>query len=348
MVNSGLEYNKKNTFSLKKCFVLLLYISLSFLLFFFVRDVENSQDYDNYLSWYFSSIKESSTGSVLSIKDPAFYFFSNFSALFDGGVYFVIIIFVSISIFSKVFLIAKFDTAIIATFSLLYFCKFFFTLELTQFRAAAAIGLSLVSLSFYMDRKFFSSFFILLISLCFHLSAFLIVLTIPILFLVKKDKYEKTIVLLFVFLMLLGIMFPMDLSFFVFLPVIGERLVPYFDASYKVVALSLLNSYLLIKITLYTLYVLWFYIWRDEKVKSMNRYYLQLFFCFSCLGTFFFIFFRLNDSIALRLSEFFSVFDLLFFAFLSKVFSKESKVYFRFFLLFLSCAFLYSSMNLIT
>lgn len=328
-------------------FALLCYIVFSYVLFFLVRDVETSQDYKNYLSWFISIANGGGGEGILSLKDPAFYMLSKLSVAFNGGVYFVIFSLVSIAIFSKAILLSRFDVIIILTFTLLYICKFFFTLELTQFRAAAAIGLSLLSLMYYSERKVALSGFAIILALTVHLSAILILLALPIIYLSRKAKYQKLILLSMMLLLLMAIATPIKLSFFVFIPLIGERLIPYLDSSYQVYELSLLNSYLFIKIIMYLMYVAWFFLKRDSKVINSDRNNLQLFFYLSCLGTFFFIAFRLNDAIALRLSEFYSVFDLLFFAFLSKVFSKEAKLYFRYLLLLLSSAFLYSSLNLI-
>lgn len=338
------SFSKKSS----KFFILSSYVLLSFLLFFLVRDVETSQDYHNYAAWYEAAIYYNLLDNFLLLKDPSFVLLSNISSFFNGGVYVVIFTLVSISIISKAFLLTRFENSIIVTFCFLYLCKFFFTLELTQFRSAAAIGLAILSLVFYIEKRWMLSMFILLFALTIHLSAMLILLSIPIAFLVKQVKYEQIIVLSFMFLLFLGVLFPIDLNSFVFLDFIGKRINPYLDNSYNVTSLSLINFYFLIKVTLLSVFCAWFFLTRTRSIQEYNAYFLQLFFYLSCLGTLLFVVFRLNDAIALRLSEFYSVFDLLFLSFLSKSIANEWVGIYRFFLLLLCGIFLYSSFRLIS
>jgi len=347
MANNAHKNYNKYRFSLKKLCVLTLCVFVSYLLFFFARDVESSQDYHNYLSWFLSASKAYDSNSLVVLKDPAFFYLSNLALQLNAGVNFVILILVSISIFSKVIFIKRYDTVIIGSFFFLYFCKIFFVLEMTQFRAAAAIGLSLLSFIYFSEKKYFKSFFILLLSLSVHLSAILILFSIPIVYLAKKTSHEKTLLTATTFSLLFAVVFPFKLEYFTFLPVVGERVVPYLENSGNIVSLSLLNSYLLIKVVLFLVYISWFLFKRDERVITIDRANLKLFFLLSAFGTYCFISFRFSDSIALRVSEFYLVFDLLFFSYLSKVFYRESRLYFRAVLFLLSLMFLYSSLKLL-
>lgn len=347
MPSSAYVNSNKYRFSLKKLCVLTVCVFVSYLLFFFVRDVKHSQDYHNYLSWFLSVSKANDSSSLIVFKDPAFFYLSKLAIYLNAGVNLVIFILVSISIFSKVIFIKRHETVIVASFFFLYFCKIFFVLEMTQFRAAAAIGLSLLTFTYYIDKRYFKSFVILLLSLSIHLSSILIVFSIPVVYLAKRVSFEKATLIFVILSMLFAVLFPFKLEYFTFIPIIGERIVPYLENSGNIVSLSLLNSYLLIKVSLFIIYVFWFLFKRDPSVISVDRSNLKLFFLLSAFGTFCFISFRVSDSIALRVSEFYLVYDLLFFSYLSKVFYRDSRVYFRAVLFLLSLVFLYSSLKLL-
>lgn len=332
---------------LKKQIILFVYGCISFLFFFVIRDVENSQDYLNYLDWFEDIIQTNQHVDFLQLKDPAFNFLSEVSHMFGGGVFSVVLSLVSIAIISKIMFLIRFDTRIILAFIPLYFCKLFFIFELTQFRAAASISTATLAFFLFIDNKYFKSILCLLVALAIHMSALLIILGIPLFFLVSKVKNQEKLVSIFLLIIFFSIIFPFDFSLLTNIPVVGSRITPYINGEYKAENLSLINFYLLIKLSFLFFYAVWFCFKKVKGIKDNRDFYLHLFFYMSCLSTILFLVFRQNDAIALRLSEFFSVFDLLFFSFLVVVFNKESKVIFRLMLFFLCCVFLFSSIKLL-
>ncbi|WP_017023799.1 EpsG family protein, partial [Vibrio rumoiensis] len=333
--------------NLKRQLILFIYVIVSFLLFFLVRDVESSQDYLNYLNWFEDVIQTNDNVGFFRLKDPAFNLLSEVSHILGGGVFWVIFSLVSIAIFSKVIFLKRFEHQIILTFILLYFCKFFFVFELTQFRAAASISTATLAFFLFIDKKYLKSYMCLLVALAIHMSALLILLCIPLFLLIYKVKNQGRIVFILLLFLLFAVVFPFNFALLDNVPILGSRINPYINGEYPIQQLSLINSYLIVKSAFLFFYVIWFNCKKNKRIITVNYFYLHLFFYISYLSTFIFIVFRQNDVMALRVSEFFSLFDLLFFTLLVGVFNKESKLLFRLLLTLLCSVFLFSSIKLL-
>lgn len=332
----------------KKQLLLLCYGMMSFVLFFLIRNFEVSQDYQNYSDWYDLAITKNENLNLFALKDPAFYFLANLSHSLGGDVSWVILCFVSVSVLAKTLMLAKFEVIIICTFILLYMSKLFFVLEMTQFRASAAVAITTLAFFLYADKRYIFSFFLFCIALTTHLSTILILCCIPLFWLAKRLKYQKSTVLILCVFIFIFILLPMNFAMLSHIPVVGSRILPYINTEYQTVPLSLVNTFLGIKLIFIFTYSCWFLVKKGSGFRNANLFYLHFFFFVACLSSIFFIAFRQNDTIALRVSEFFLIFDLLFFTFFAKIFSKDSKVIYRFFVLVLCCVFLFSSMKLLT
>ncbi|MBD1403462.1 EpsG family protein [Leclercia adecarboxylata] len=336
---------------------LKLYIILCFLFIaisvFISYDYKSSPDYFSYLNWYEVSTSYVKDGNSWVIaKDPAFYILSN---LFDSiglELQGVLLTLVLISLLTKSFALNKLlNNNAIFFVLLLYLARLFITHDLIQYRAGASVGLAFLAIVLYLDNSKIKSIIALILACLVHLSAMLVLIAIPINFYLKKRKRRdlfRLILIIFLFLVCTVIVNPyavviemlMKISFF------QARVAPYINGTYQTVETSILNSYVLIKILSYVIFTVWVY--KNRGRELVGQYYNLYFFFFSSLfGLTLYWFFRSNDSLAIRFSDFFSIFDLVFIVQLLYVFKPFGRLIYSGLLAIYVVVFLTSSLKLI-
>ncbi|MDF7790943.1 EpsG family protein [Pantoea ananatis] len=334
-----------------KIIILIVYFLLSIAVFI-LFDFANSPDFQSYLNWYESSVNASYLNTWVLLKDPGYYFISNFSYYLSLGVLGVIFVLFTISISTKMFVAYRFLNAeMFFWFGVLYLSRLFIIHDLIQYRAGAAIGLCFLSFFFYLKAYRLRAGGIFLFAVSIHLSSILILVVIPLhSFLMKRQNANLfnfiivAFILSFIVVLIDPYRFLMELM--AKIPFLQERIAPYIDGSYQTSAIPLLNTYVLIKIIVFIFFLRWIYLNQDkELVRKNHLLYLSFFISYFSLVLGWF--FRGNDSLAIRLSDFYCIYDILFFVLAMNVFTVSSKPLYRLFILISAIIFIYSSAKLI-
>ncbi|MFG0729877.1 EpsG family protein [Photobacterium damselae] len=295
---------------LKISISIFIFILLCFFLNIF--DISSTYDYLNYSEW-FSNISNNLSNYYI-YKDPFFYLISKVVLFVDGGVNNVLLTLVLISIFCKLWFAYKLPVNIFFIFLWLYFCRLFFIHDLIQFRIAVGTGFGLLFFINYIDDNKGRAFIFILLALSIHLSTLLYLIVVPLYKFVNKNTISKKAIFLVVASFFISIYLGGNniglIAIFKSIPILYSRMAPYIDGSYAYTTLSLVNGYLYIKITFYIMFVAMF-IYNKKNIDT----YFYLLFLISIVNTDLFLIFRWNDSIALRISDALSVFDLLFISF---------------------------------
>ncbi|WHT00169.1 MAG: hypothetical protein LZT29_03225 [Pantoea stewartii] len=334
-----------------KKIILILYFLLAIAVFIFF-DFTDSPDFQSYLNWYESSINLSYLDTWVLLKDPGFYFLSNFSYFLSLGVLGVIFILFTISISTKMLVAYRFLNAeMFFWFGVLYLSRLFIIHDLIQYRAGAAIGLGFLSFFFYLNSYRLRAGMFFLIAASIHLSAILILVVIPLHSFLRKRQSANLfnfIVITFIlsFCVVLIDPYRLFMGLMAKIPFLQERIAPYVDGSYQTSAIPLFNTYVLIKISIFIFFLRWIYLNQDKELVG-NNYLLFLSFFISFFSLVLGWFFRGNDSLAIRLSDFYCIYDVLFFVLVLNVFAESSKPLYRLYILISAAIFLYSSAKLI-
>ncbi|WP_432413957.1 EpsG family protein [Pantoea allii] len=334
-----------------KRIILVSYLLLAIAVFI-IFDFANSPDFQSYLNWYESSVNLSYLDTWVLLKDPGFYFISNVSYFLSLGVLGVIFILFTISISTKMFVAYRFLNAeMFFWFGALYLSRLFIIHDLIQYRAGAAIGLCFLSFFFYLNSYRLRAGVVFLIAASIHLSAILILVVIPLhSFLRKRQSANLFNFIVITFILSFSIVlidpYRLFMELMAKIPFLQERILPYIDGSYQTSAIPLFNTYVLIKISVFMFFLRWIYLNKNKELVRKN-YLLYLSFFISYFSLLLGWFFRGNDSLAIRLSDFFCIYDILFFVLAMNVFAVSSKPLYRLFILISAAIFLYSSAKLI-
>ncbi|ENY9403083.1 EpsG family protein [Salmonella enterica] len=309
-------------------------------------------DYYSYLNWYELSASTNMNNDWVFFKDPGFYLLSVISNNFGFGVIGVIFSLFIISLSSKIFFCIKLlNRETLFWVLLLYLSRLFIVHDLVQYRAGASIGLSALFLYFYLEKKKFKSFFFLCLALSIHLSSLLIVSIIPIVWYLNRNIGNNIFNQIIIISLLLSVILLFDpyinlLRLVAEFPMMHERIAPYLDGSYAVNNAPMFNSFVVIKIISYVIFFIWIY--KNKKVGlTIENYLIYLCFFLSIVGLFLFWCFRSNDSLSIRFSDFFAIYDIIFFALLLNVFDVFGKFIYRYYLLVVMIVFFISSFKLI-
>nr|ACV67289.1 Wzy [Escherichia coli] len=332
--------------------IIISWFVLCTLVVFFLCSFEQFPDYYSYLNWYELSVSATLNNNWVFFKDPGFYLLSVISNNFDfgiiGAIFFLFIISLSCKIF---FCIKLLDWEVLFWVLLLYLSRLFIIHDLVQYRAGASIGLSALFVYFYLEKKRIKSFFFLSLALSIHLSSLLMVSVIPIAWFLNRNVGGNIIRQIAILLLILSLSLFFDpyvnlLRLVSQFPLMHERIAPYLDGSYLVSNTSMFNSFVIIKIISYVIFFVW--ICKNKNVGLTNENYL-IYLCFfiSIVGLFLFWCFRSNDSLSIRFSDFFALYDIVFFALLLNVFDVFGKFIYRYCLLVVVIVFFISSMKLI-
>lgn len=289
---------------------------------------EQSYDFYNYKNWF--EIVNSYYSPHFIFKDPFYYFLSIFYGSLGFSVLLPIVTLVFLSLFTKLIFAFRLSYAVFILFVWLYFCRVFFIHDLIQFRIAAASGFGALFVSCLIDNKRRLSIFWLFLAIITHMSTLLYVFIFNLFSISKKSCHTNRYFYLFFSFVPLCLAFGTSEVFFVklisMIPIVGDRVVPYINGTYAYESLSLINTYLLAKILFYIVFI---FLNLKKQISQECRgafvfHYLS-FFC-SVLGTCFFLLFRWNDALALRFSDTFLIFDVLFFSMFVNYFNANSKV----------------------
>lgn len=316
-----------------------------FILFVFLYNFENSPDYLNYRNWFI--VVNSYFSPHFVFKDPLFYFLSIFFGSLNFTVILPIITLITISFLAKINFAFKLDSLVFIIFIWLYFCRVFFIHDLVQFRVAAATGFCLLFVSNLLQSRNKKAFLWLTLSVLTHASAIFFI------FLYKFVQFSRASVntnkYIVLFLCLLGVSFFIGVEDNTFiqllesLPFLGERIKPYLNGIYEYKNLSLVNTYLFVKVGCYALFIFVVF-WSRRGLVYISVLHFLSFFC-SIFGTSLFLIFRWNDSIALRLSDVFLIFDILLFSLFLNYFDAKGKGVLFIILLVLGLLLLYPSLR---
>ncbi|MGI1939177.1 EpsG family protein [Shewanella oncorhynchi] len=327
-------------------FTFLFCIYFMFFVVFFLTDLSESADFDNYQNWFHAVTAYNDT--YFLYKDPLYAFLSVAAAKIGLQVDSVIYALVFISLTSKVFYSASLGFSVSIIFLWLYFCRFFFVHDLIQFRIAAASGFALLFFYYFFRGKKNVSYMFFSLAILIHLSSILYIVIIPIVNHVKSKQLSASVFFSSCLMILLSLVFgdwtELFIQFFGNLPIIGDRIAPYLSGLYKFEALSLINSYLIFKLLLFLVFVI--LVCHHDKPIKTNLFDFQLVvFYLSMFGTTLFLLFRWNDSLALRFSDAFGIFDILFMSMFPMIFEKKLSYIVYFFVFIVGFAFLYSSLR---
>ncbi|WP_225181253.1 EpsG family protein [Pectobacterium aroidearum] len=295
-----------NAFNLSFSFLLIAFLSV--IVFIFAPDF--SRDYLLFKNWYELVPEEKFGLSWVSLKDPAFFFFATiFNSL---GLSYAVMNFayclISLVTIFYIFNLKEYRKYLFFI-SLIYVSRFYLGHEFTQIRFAVAISLSTMAYVFLTQGKNIKFFIFVVLALSFHLSAALIIIPLLSRFLPRERKGRSFIIIFIMFIFSFLLIF--DTSSLTFLvnsiPLVAERVLPYINGSYDVTSFRILTTYFSLK--LFLLLIVSFCFLREKgNVDSnfINYYYTVAISC--CIH----LFFKNNDALAIRIIEYFSLFDIFF------------------------------------
>jgi uncharacterized membrane protein len=272
------------------------------LLFFAaLRSPDVDRDYINYLVW-FNEIASGGMTVLDWIKDPGFVVVSKLAAALGMSYIGATFMLVSLALVGMTwFARLACSERYFSFFIYLAFCRFFLAQEMTAIRAGVAIPLlSLAILYMYRDRKMLGmSCFLLGIS--FHLT---VLVGLPVVILAMREVRFKS-------RWWMGSMIPVLILLRIaarnILETFSEvgRISHYLNGDVEIGSINFLSVYLLAHgaVLLFVVCFLW------RKVSSEERLFI---FC-SGIGLSLQLLFSFNDTIALRGSELFGLFDMALF-----------------------------------
>ncbi len=294
-------------------FLILCLLAISLINFSGFRGINVDRDSLNYLNW-FQTLNNFKITTFLIEKDPGFYILAKFVNYFDLGFSTLILIFSIISILIKFRIISLTHYApLIGIFFYLYFCKFYFVYDMTAIRGAVGIAFATLSIIMFLKEEKTKGLIFFICALAFHLS---IIIFIPIIILISM-KYEfqsRFALLIIVASSILSALFTPTLLLSSGLDHFN-RIAPYLNNTDQANQANIISSYFLLKIFLILGIALGFW----DRLELLDRLTIYM----STLGVSISLIFMKNDTLALRFSELFSIFDI--FTFLIPIFFLEKK-----------------------
>jgi len=317
--------------------IILTTVVVVLILFAGLRNVGSDADSLNYLYW-FEQIQDSNELNLTLLKDPAFYVLVNAAIGLNFGLTAVFMCYAAISLWSKFSFIKQTDSIEYAPiFLYLYFCRAYIAYDMTAIRAGAAMGLASLALILFFRKSIFQSIFIYIAAITFHLSAFVVFPFFLLLYFKYSFKSRITIIIASVFALITNYIFEGLVSLFNLVQV--TRIEDYLHES---TALNLFSAYFFIR-TVFLLYIICF--------QWSCLSYFQRFIIYICAASLFIqVALAKNQTLALRASEMFIIFDITLFLipyFLPITNHRQTQFVYSFFLVLFG-GFLYiSSMNII-
>jgi len=130
------------------------------------------------------------------------------------------------------------------------------------------------------------------------------------------------------------------------IPILQARISPYLNGQYEIISAPIFNSYIAVKLISYMIFIYWLY--KNQSTVTVENYFLfYILFFISLTGLGLYWFFRINDALSIRFSDFFAFYDLLFIASLLQLFSLSGRFIFRFVLTLIVVVFIVSTSKLL-
>lgn len=298
---------KKNlplNFEVKSKYVVLISILILYVGF---RDKSLFADYANY-EWIYRD--------DMRVVEPTFYWISFFSKnILHGSIKTVMFIYAFISIIMKWEAIKRYSSYPALSFMVLI-SDLFLLQECTQIRAAVATSFLLLSIEYIYERRLTFYFMLVICSTLFHASSLLM---IPLYFINPKSLNKK----FWFSLIILGYC----LTIFRFNPMaffakfiggyIGQKLI-FYTSPKDNFSVNVFSIYSVSK-----LFLLLILLFRLNLVKQTNKYGI-LFIKIQALSIFSLCVFSQNLAAGLRISEFYSIADVLLFPLLVSVIKEKT------------------------
>jgi len=295
-----------------------------------MRSPSVDHDYSNYLSWY-AQIEANPPTLYDFAKDPAFGAISKSDA-WVGGTYVLVAWIYGALALSMTWVVGSSANKLwlFPFFMYLDFCRYYLVQDMTAIRAAVAIPIVTLSLLAAYRKHRCIACILFVIALMFHASA---VLVIPALLIAMFGEVKSRRI--FIYLMVAAV-----ISFVAFRNLITylsniARLADYFNGTYDVSQLRLFSVYFCFRlfVVVFIVSILW------KKISSEDRFVI---FC-TTLGLTFQIVLASNDTLALRSSEVFGIFDVLMFLIPLKILRNETQLAYAIVLLLSGAIFFNSS-----
>jgi hypothetical protein len=295
-----------------------------------MRSPSVDHDYSNYLSWY-AQIEANPPTLYDFAKDPAFGAISK-SVAWVGGTYVLVAWIYGALALSMTWVVGSSANKLwlFPFFMYLDFCRYYLVQDMTAIRAAVAIPIVTLSLLAAYRKHRCIACILFVIALMFHASA---VLVIPALLIAMFGEVKSRRI--FIYLMVAAV-----ISFVAFRNLITylsniARLADYFNGTYDVSQLRLFSVYFCFRlfVVVFIVSILW------KKISSEDRFVI---FC-TTLGLTFQIVLASNDTLALRSSEVFGIFDVLMFLIPLKILRNETQLAYAIVLLLSGAIFFNSS-----
>lgn len=291
-------FEKKNISITKFETVKYIPFLLALILIAGLRDKNLVKDYDNYECFFNENLK---------VVEPTFLWITYFvKNVIHGSIKSLMIIYAFLSIFIKWIAIEEYSSYPALSF-IVFIGDLFLLHECTQIRAGVAVSILLLSLKSIYNKNFKKYCFFVLVASLFHISSLLM---IPLYFLNPK-KINRIGWLCFICFGYILVIFHFDLMSLLAKFIggyIGKKLVEYTSGAGKEsVSANVFSIYTLSKLLI--LLVLY---WKIDIVKKVNKYAVLLV-KIQSISIFFLCFFAQNLAASLRISEFYTVVDILLF-----------------------------------
>lgn len=295
-------------------------------------------DYNNYQNLYINTSLEAKY-SFLSGVEPGFWYWMKFMSILGSNftIFWFITCFFNISL--KFYVFSKLSPYISLSLAI-YFIGLFFERDFDGIRQGIAISISYLAIYYYLKNKLFSYYILLIISITFHYTSAIFILTPIILKCKISEKYIFYIICVALSLMLLNVYLINDKTIILFgNNIITAKLLNYIGTENfgKQTGFTLG--------ILFRLILLYYFIKFKTKIKiKENLYFLLrngLFFSIICN-----LLFNNIDILSHRLAYGFREFQIFIFAYLVTAFKyKSDKLIISSFILLYSLILLYRLLN---
>lgn len=303
LVLGGVPLSLMNGRKLRRSFQILYFPFVLFALTLFAgfRSPAIDNDYQSYLGW-FNAIAAGGLTAFDWIKDPGFVLVSRIAVALGMsyvGATFVLVALALAGIVRFAWLACGERTVSILIY--LVFCRFFLAQEMTAIRAGVAIPLLSLSILYMYRGRRLHAILLFLFAAAFHIS---VLAGLPIVLLAMRGvRFNSR--------WWIGSMIPAVILLRIFAQNILEmvsqlsRISPYLNGTLQIGTIRVLSVYVVARVIFLVLVVS--FLWK--KVSPEERLFI---FC-SGTGLSLQLLFSFNDTIALRSSELFGLFDVMLF-----------------------------------
>ncbi|EMH2040966.1 EpsG family protein [Proteus mirabilis] len=291
-----------------------------------LRSSDVGFDYQQYISIIkHISLSPSILDSIIvNIRyEPLFVLISYFFSLLSSQNFiFIFIIFSFLGVFCKVILFKKYSYIPFLSL-LLYFISFYFSGDLAQIRQSVAITFFLISIIYLEKNKIFISFVFIIISILFHYSSLINLLTFSLYFLYKKLTINSNFYFLLLALIIsvlysfINIKLSFYLSHIIPIEVISNKLTNYANSDYAVpLGFSISDLTRIITcILIYTLIL----------PKNKNKNLILLFSWLYILGCILYFILKSEGIFASRLTSYYKILDCFIIPYITYVLINKTK-----------------------